>query len=91
MASKQENETDRWLRLQPWFEPCHCPECGHSRIEYELVGYPESRMGYALLWCPACHKGMNISRFKVPDGVAMLSFEQAENGEGKERPAIDWV
>ena len=83
---------NKWIKLEPWVDAkCSCPECGDAYIDYEFVGFRDSRMGYAMLWCPACEKGIHISRLKVPEGVSMLSFEQAEAGEGKVKPKIKLV
>jgi hypothetical protein len=59
-------------------ESATCPACGLGSVQWLPIGDRETRMGWILLWCDACLKGAHISRAKIPDHIAMTSFDDAE-------------
>ena len=56
-----------------------CPECGKGPISWRLAGDPESRVGYAILWCEACRKGCHLSRVQFPGGVSFLPMSDGDD------------
>ena len=52
-----------------------CPECKRPTVDFQYVGYPESRMGILRIWCWSCRKGVDFDRVKIPETAPMLSFD----------------
>ncbi|MCA9634038.1 MAG: hypothetical protein KC766_40600 [Myxococcales bacterium] len=44
-----------------------CPECKEGTINVVVVRHPDSDVGWAIMYCPACRKGARISRMGVTD------------------------
>lgn len=68
---------ERWLTLLPWekAQPPTCPSCGEQAIDYQILEYKQTGMGWAFIWCAACRKGIHISRMKVPAGAKAISSD----------------
>lgn len=56
-----------------------CPYCGENQLDYVYVGDLETRIGYEIVWCNHCLRGIQISGVKVPLNVEMLSFNGDED------------
>jgi hypothetical protein len=70
-----------WIRTCAQFiaaKPLVCPECGEAEISVRFVGYLDSRLGYAVLWCPKRLRGVHISRLEVPSGFDMIAIDDIE-------------
>ena len=69
-----------WLFLQPWETKTKplCPECNKETIEYRIIGDVTTSIGWGLVWCRNCHKGIHISRMGVPKNTKIISFAEAE-------------
>ncbi len=61
-----------------------CPSHGDGRVHVVYTGDPDSRIGYAIAWCDACHEGVSLDRLHVPAGVEMLPF----GASGEERAKV---
>ncbi|GIF75256.1 hypothetical protein [Asanoa siamensis] len=59
-----------------------CPHCGQHRLRLVFTGW--DRVGFASLWCDACHWGIWLSRARIPEGATVLDPELSET----ERRAI---
>ncbi|GAA1822638.1 hypothetical protein HC028_15225 [Planosporangium flavigriseum] len=55
-----------------------CPSCGDGKVKISYTGDPQSRIGYAILWCDACLRGIHLSRVGIPEGVDMLTFDSTD-------------
>lgn len=67
-----------------------CPECGAGDIEWRLAGDPQSRFGFAVLWCHMCRMGDYLSRVRFPEGVEFVSMFDNE-AVAKGIPSIKFV
>ena len=70
--------------------PVRCPACGEGDVQLGFIGSEESRLGYAVLWCPKCMKGGYISRVSIPEGWPMLPIGDQAALE-REIPKIAFV
>ncbi|GID31122.1 hypothetical protein [Paractinoplanes brasiliensis] len=52
-----------------------CPDGDGGRLHITYTGSPESRIGFATLWCDAAHDGIFLSRVGIPEDAEMLSFD----------------
>lgn len=55
-----------------------CPNCGRNQIRTRYIANPESRVGYALIWCDACLHGVSVSRVRAPDGAPIWPIEDPD-------------
>lgn len=55
--------------------PVPCPDCGQDRLEVRYLVTPEDRLGYVLLWCGACLRGISVSRVRAPEGAPSRSVD----------------
>jgi hypothetical protein len=55
-----------------------CPSCGRGQVRVAYAGDPETRIGYSIIWCDACLKGIYLSRVGILEGVAMFTFESSD-------------
>ncbi len=51
-----------------------CPSHGDGTVHVAFTGDLETRLGYATVWCDACHEGIAISRGYAPAGLPLLPF-----------------
>lgn len=58
-----------------------CPHCNKKNIDYLYIGDKETRIGYLQVWCNNCLNGIYISRAKAPEGLKMISFEEANDSD----------
>ncbi|EDN9715654.1 TPA: hypothetical protein ACSY4D_02150 [Listeria monocytogenes] len=77
---------NEWIRLASVIpdyidklDELKCPNCKHNEIHYVYVGDLASRIGFEVVWCNNCLRGIQISRVRVPENVSMLSFKGTEN------------
>ena len=77
---KKVSRYDKWLKLFPWEnnEKVTCPDCSSEAIDYLFIGDLGKRVGFCLIWCKECLKGIKISRIRIPEGVKAVSFDEAE-------------
>jgi hypothetical protein len=61
-----------------------CPTCGKGEVKVSYTGDPQTRIGYAVVWCDVCLHGTYLPRVGIPDGVPMLTFESTD----EERDAV---
>lgn len=72
---------DKWLKLireLDHINACICPNCGKSSIDYLYVGDETTRIGYLLIWCKECTKGIYVSRVSCPQNLKYITFEEAD-------------
>ncbi|WP_157441710.1 hypothetical protein [Actinoplanes awajinensis] len=60
-----------------WPEPIDvpCPDRDQGRLHITYTGSPETRIGFATIWCDAGRNGIFLSRVGIPEGAEMLSFD----------------
>ncbi|MFG1673094.1 hypothetical protein [Micromonospora sp. NPDC049282] len=68
-----------------------CPSCGRGRVHVSWTGDPVTRIGYAVVWCDACEKGIYLSRVGVPDGVEMFTFDTPEEVRDAAVPDVELI
>lgn len=56
-----------------------CPTCGQQRVDYMYIGDAETRIGYLVIWCPACLHGVRMSRVRAPAGVHFMTFTDPDD------------
>jgi hypothetical protein len=90
---KRVSKYDKWLKLLPWEnkEATTCPNCSALSIDYLFIGDQAKRIGFCLIWCNECLKGINISRTNIPKGVKAISFAEAEEGGNSQIPSIQYI
>lgn len=49
-----------------------CPICGKDALRIAFVADPGTRLGWAYLWCDACHHGITRSRTLAPDAATIV-------------------
>lgn len=59
-----------------------CPDCGLFRLQVRFIVNPDTRVGYALLWCAACLRGISVSRVRAPEGMPVRSLDDPASTEG---------
>ena len=52
-----------------------CPDGDGGRLHITYTGNPESRIGFATLWCDVGRNGIFLSRVGIPEGADMLTFD----------------
>ena len=52
-----------------------CPNCGECGIDYMYVGDGHTRIGFLLIWCNKCLKGIHVSRAAAPRNAKFVTFE----------------
>ena len=52
-----------------------CPNCGECGIEYTYVGDCNTRIGFLVIWCDKCLKGIHISRVVAPPTAKFVKFD----------------
>jgi hypothetical protein len=82
MASKPTNEHDAWLKVFvaitdviPGIPLVKCPNCGEVDIDFQYVGFEESRLGYMQIWCRSCCHGIYLSRVKAPEAASLILID----------------
>ena len=55
-----------------------CPRCRAAPVRSRYIGDPATRLGYVVLWCPACLRGSYISRAEIPTDVQLVSIHDSE-------------
>lgn len=98
MASKSIKEHDEWLGVFvaitdaiPNPPSVKCPNCGESKIDFQYVGYKETRLGYMQIWCRSCLRGIHLSRVKAPPFASLLPIDSPPEVIAKRIPKIDEV
>lgn len=82
---KKEKKYNRWLievaskitSKECKVEQIMCLQCNEKCIDYMYIGDKKTRIGYLQVWCNNCLNGIYISRVAVPEGLKMISFEDA--------------
>lgn len=69
----------------------NCPCCEQRSIDFQCFGRETTMMGFMLVWCSECRKGINISRLKVPEDVSMLSMDISDEEYAKRIPKFELV
>jgi len=69
-------------RQSPWLEllkhgSTACPRCS-GLVETFYCGDLGSRVGFSIVRCASCRRGVQVSRLRVPDGLPMFSFDDPE-------------
>lgn len=59
-----------------------CPDCGLPRLQVRFIVNPDTRVGYALLWCAACLRGVLVSRDRAPEGMPVRLLDDPLSTEG---------
>ena len=52
-----------------------CPDGDAGRLHITYTGSPDSRIGFATLWCNLGRNGIFLPRVGIPEGADMLSFD----------------
>lgn len=68
-----------------------CPCCDQKGIDFQCFGRESTMMGFMLVWCDECRKGINMSRLTVPEGVPMLSMDISDEEYAKRIPKFELV
>ncbi|WP_143133637.1 hypothetical protein [Actinoplanes philippinensis] len=55
------------------------------------TGSPESRIGFATMWCDVGHHGIFLPRVGIPEGAEMLSFDATAEERAAVIPEIDLI
>ena len=58
--------------------PVPCPNADGGHIQHRYVVDPQSRLGFAVIWCDRCADGALISRARAPEGA--VTAEIADPG-----------
>ena len=66
-----------WLNVLPKsdaeYASVGCPTCGaKGSLEYQHFGFPDSEIGWKLVWCLICHTGIQVSRVRIPQGAPVI-------------------
>lgn len=98
MSDGSKGEYGAWLKVfadvadaLPRRPPITCPSCGEGVVDFQYVGYQETRLGYLQIWCPICLRGISFSRLKVPLSVDMLLIDGPIEIIQQRIPLIDEV
>lgn len=59
-----------------------CPDCGARQLALRYVVDPDTRIGYALLWCDANLHGITVSRVQAPEGASIFPLGEPSAVEG---------
>lgn len=57
-----------------------CPSCGANGIDYLYIGDGRTRIGFLMVWCNRCLKGINVSRAAAPPNAKFVTFEEDLEG-----------
>ena len=57
-----------------------CPNCEECEIDYTYVGDGDTRIGFLLIWCNKCFKGIRISRAIAPVNAKFVTFKSNLKG-----------
>ncbi len=52
-----------------------CPDGDGGRLRITYTGSPQSRVGFATLWCDVGRNGIFLPRVGIPEGAEMLTFD----------------
>ncbi|MHC5215482.1 hypothetical protein ACYSNR_02370 [Enterococcus sp. LJL128] len=59
-----------------------CPSCEGRTLDYLYVGDQKSRIGYSLVWCSSCNKGIQISRLLIPEEIPLDKIVYFDDPKG---------
>jgi hypothetical protein len=81
---------DAFMRFQdaPGQTEIPCPDGDQGRLHITYTGNPESRMGFATLWCDVGRNGIFLPRVGIPDGADMLTFDTTPEERAAATPEI---
>jgi hypothetical protein len=68
-----------------------CPACAQRAVDYLYVGDPATRIGFLVIWCHACLRGVHISRTRTPANVHFMTFEDAKTAIAQRVPTFTEV
>ncbi|MEU8657286.1 hypothetical protein [Actinoplanes philippinensis] len=96
--------TESNRRWEAWFETfsrireawptrldARCPDGDQGRMHITYTGSPESRIGFATMWCDVGHHGIFLPRVGIPEGAEMLSFDATAEERAAVIPEIDLI
>ncbi|MEU4161168.1 hypothetical protein [Actinoplanes sp. NPDC026670] len=52
-----------------------CPDGDQGRMHITYTGSPETRVGFATMWCDVGRHGIFLPRVGIPEGAEMLGFD----------------
>ena len=73
-----------WMALLPVLtgDPPLCPACPccgrEATLRTRYVVDRGTRVGYLLMWCDACLRGISISRVQAPEGAEARWFDDSD-------------
>lgn len=85
---------NKWLHLTGKLnqgQNLECPSCGKAAVDFQYVADPGDKIGYLDIWCGSCHKGVHVSRARVPEGVTMLDIKSPPAAIAARIPNFTWV
>ena len=54
----------QWIKSLPsqdvQYKETHCPSCNSAGLLYQYFGFPESNIGWKIVWCPICLDGIRF-------------------------------
>ena len=52
-----------------------CPNCDKLGVDFQFVGNLQTKIGFMVIWCPHCLRGIHLSRVCIPDKAQAISFD----------------
>jgi hypothetical protein len=68
-----------------------CPDGDQGRLHLTYTGSPETRVGFATLWCDLGRNGIFLSRVGIPEGAEMLTFDATPEERAAAIPEITLI
>jgi hypothetical protein len=68
-----------------------CPEGDQGRMRITYTGSPETRIGFATMWCDVGHHGIFLPRVGIPAGAEMLPFDATPEERAAVIPDISLI
>ncbi|GAA1643094.1 hypothetical protein [Actinoplanes couchii] len=68
-----------------------CPDGDQGRLHITYTGNPESRVGFATMWCEVGRNGIFLPRVGIPDGAEMLPFDATPEERAAVLPDINLI
>ena len=85
---------DAFTRIRDaWPTPVdvRCPDGDGGRLHITYTGDPESRIGFATLWCEVGRNGIFLPRVGIPQGAEMLGFDATPEQRAAAIPDITLI